>query len=253
MTLDWILWITVALAQAALSVLAARSRIGCKWFPRYIYCATMQTPILMAAAIFGVSRGLYFALYSACALLTAILALAVTGSLWRQTFGSPASLPLGTLAQFRTLVVSIVVPLCAVLAGFFRVHSAHFYFNSIINLETVVLSASGVTLALMVVYSRYLGISWRSKPAGIIGGFLWCFGVNWLVMFLAGREMMSIFTAQRLGQLAYLLALLLWARVLLGKERAPGKIRGEKFDRMVREFELTEFYGSTLRTRPTQT
>lgn len=252
MTFDWFLWIVVALAQTVLSFLAWRSPIGCKWFPRYIYFATIQTFALLAVFFWTHDRNTYFVVYSAGSIIGTILTLMIVGSLWRQVFGTPAALPPGTLTQFRTLVLSIVVPLCAVLIGFFRAHSSRDYLNSIINLETVVLSATGVTLTLMVLYSKHLGISWRSKPAGIIGGFLWCFGVNWLAMFLAGREMMSIYTAQRLGQLAYLLALLLWGRVLLEKGRAPG-VAGEKYDRVLREFDLTEFYGARLRTRPTQT
>lgn len=252
MTIDWFLWIAVAVAQTLLSVIAMRAKLGCVWFPRYIYFATAQTFILMAAWFFKANQLTYFAIYSTGSLVTIALALMVIGSLWRLTFGSPASLPPGTITRFRTLVLSIVCPLAAVLVGFFRAHSPRFYFNSIINLETVVLSATGVTLALMVLYSKHLGISWRSKPAGILGGFLWCFGINWLAMFLAGREIMSIYAAQRMGQVAYLISLLLWARVLLEKERAPGKVTDEQFDRVLQEFELREFYSAGLRTRPSQ-
>ncbi|HEV7522966.1 MAG TPA: hypothetical protein VGP89_17830 [Candidatus Angelobacter sp.] len=238
-------------AQSVLSVIAYRAKLGCAWFPRYIYFATAQSFILLAIAYTNLP--VYIAVYLLGSIIGTVLALAVVGSLWRLTFGSPASLPPGTLTRFRTLVLSIVCPLAAVLIGFFRAHSSHAYFNSLINLETVVLSATGVTLALMVVYSKHLGISWRSKPAGILGGFLWCFGINWLAMFLAGRETMSIYAAQRIGQVAYLIALVLWGRVLLEKERASEKTTNEKLDRVLQEFELMEIFGARLRTRPTQT
>jgi hypothetical protein len=253
MNLDWFLWITVALAQAALSVIAFRSKQNTVWFRRYIYFATAQTLLLMTAAVAGASQGLYFTIYSSCAILGTLLALLVVGSLWRQTFGSPASLPPGTLTRFRTLVLAIVCPLTVVLISFFRAHSAHAYFNSLINLETVVLSASGVTLALMVFYSKHLGISWRSKQAGILGGFLWCFGTNWLATFLTGQEIISIYAAQRIGQVAYLISLIVWARVLLEKERDPGVIADEQLDRVLHEFGLAEMFGARLRVRPTHT
>lgn len=253
MNLDWFLWVAFAFAQLALSVIAFRSNQKEIWFRRYIYFATAQTPILMAAAILGASQALYFWLYTSGSMIGMVLALLVVGSLWRQTFGTPASLPPGTLTRFRTLVLAIVCPLTAVLISFFRAHSAHAYFNSLINLETVVLSASGVTLALMVFYSKHLGISWRSKETGILGGFLWCFGTNWLATFLTGQQIISTYAAQRIGLVACLISLIVWARVLLEKERDPGMIADEQFDRVIEEFGLAEMFGARLRVRPTHT
>jgi hypothetical protein len=253
MNLDWFLWIVFAVGQLALSVIAFRSNQKEIWFRRYIYFAAAKTPILMVAAILGVSQALYFWLYTSGSLIGMVLALLVVGSLWRQTFGSPASLPPGTLTRFRTLVLAIVCPLTVALISFFRAHSAHAYFNSLINLETVVLSASGVTLALMVFYSKHLGISWRSKQAGILGGFLWCFGTNWLATFLTGQQIISIYFAQRIGLVACLISLIVWARVLLEKERDPGMIADEQLDRVLHEFGLAEMFGARLRVRPTHT
>lgn len=247
MTLDWILWIALAVTQAAISIIAFRSKLNCVWFPRYIYFVTVKTPILMAVALFG-GQGLYFTLYAAGSLIGMVLALMVVGSLWRQTFGPSSKLPPDTLTHFRTLVVSVVCPLAVVLVTFFRARNAHAYLGSLINLETVVLSASGVTLALMIFYSKHLGISWRSKPAGILGGFLWCFGVNWLLMFLAGQEIISIYTAQRIGLVVCLLTFVVWGRVLLQKERAPG-VTDDQINRVLREFGLNDLYGVRLRTR----
>jgi hypothetical protein len=249
MTLDWSLWISVALAQVVLCVMATRAKLGCAWFPRYVYFATTKTFVLMAVAVFTRDLRLYTAVNSTAAAIGPVLALLVVGSLWRLTFGYQTKLPPGTLTRFRTLVCAIVCPLAVVLITFFRAHSRHAYFNSLINLEVVVLSACGVTLALMVFYSKHLGISWRSKPAGILAGFLWCFGANWLVMFLAGQEAMSIYAAQRIGQVAYLVALFVWLRVLLQKERAPRVIADEQVDRVLREFGLGDMYSARLRTR----
>jgi hypothetical protein len=253
MTLDWFLWIVFAFAQLILSVIASRSSQKEIWFRRYVYFATAQTPVLMAAVIMGASQALYFWLYTSGSMIGMVLALLVIGSLWRQTFGMPASLPPGTLTRFRTLVLAIVCPLTVVLFSFFRAHSAHAYFNSLVNLETVVLSASGVTLALMVVYSKHLGISWRSKPAGIVIGFLCSFGANWLATFLIGQKIISIYVAQRIGLVACLISLIIWARVLLEKQSDPGMIADEQFHRVLQEFGLAEMFGARLRVRPTHT
>jgi len=253
MTLDLILWITLALGQSVLSVLAIRRKIRCAWFPQYIYFVTTKTFILMAVAFITRDLRLYTVINMVMAAVGPFIALLVVGSLWRQTFGSPASLPPGTLTRFRTLVLAVICPLTVVLISFFRAHSAHAYFNSLINLETVVLSASAVTLALMVVYSKHLGISWRSKPAGIVIGFLCSFGTNWLATFLTGQEIISIYAAQRIGLVACLISLIVWARVLLEKERDPGMIADEQLDRVLQEFGLAEMFGARLRVRPTHT
>lgn len=247
MTFDWFLWIALAAGQSALSALAPRAHLKCAWFARYLYFATAKTFILMAVAVFTRNLSLYILLNSIGAVLGTMIVLAVIGSLWREVFGSKA-LPSGALAHFRTLVLSVVCPLCAVLIGFFRAHSSHEYFNPIINLETVVLSATSVTLALMVFYSKHLVISWRSKPTGIVGGFLLCFGVNWLAIFLAGQEVVSIIAAQRVWQIAYLVSLMWWGGTLLMKERVPGNTVNEKYDCIVREFELREICTASLRS-----
>ncbi|HEY3768148.1 MAG TPA: hypothetical protein VGN44_05705 [Candidatus Angelobacter sp.] len=248
MTLDWFLWIAMAVGQSTLSVLALRARLKYTWFARYIYFATAKTFTLMAIAVFTRDLNLYIAANSTGSVIGALIVLAVIGSIWRQVFRSEAELEPGTLTRFRTLVLAIVCPLCAVLIGFFRAHSSHNYFNPILNLETIVLSATSVTLALMIFYAKHLGISWRAKPAVIVGGFLWCFGMNWLAIFMAGQEAVSISTAQRIGQAAYLVTLALWGGALLRRERVPRKTTNEKYDQILREFELREICSTSLRT-----
>jgi hypothetical protein len=253
MNIDWTLWITVAVIQCVLSVIATRSRNRSTWLARYIFFATTQTFILMGVAAILRAPRLYLAAYSVGSVVGTSLAIAVIASAWRTVFGPDMALPLGTLTRFRILVLSIIIPLCAVLIGFFRARTPREYLNAVINLESVVLSATSVTMVLMIIYSGHLGISWRSKPARTVGGFLWCFGTNWLVVFIAGREFVSISTAQRMGQVAYLMSLMLWGHVLLDKERAPKALTGADLLEIQRQFGIHGIFVAGMRERSTRT
>lgn len=235
MAFDWTIWILIAVFQLTLASKAVRSHLKKSWFAAYLYFASGKTIALMLVDAWSERLDVY----QACSLALALPGIGlIAGAIresWKEVFGPSLSLPRGTVARFVSTAV-IICSLAPVFAGLFSAHTAREYMNALLNTEVATLTAAVVTIAMMIVYSKYLGAYWDKTQAAIIGGFCLALGTNWIVLFAAGRQALPVMEAQRIGQLGYLCALVLWYGVL-AKEAAPECVTRAEVEEMLLELE----------------
>ncbi|MFL6314826.1 MAG: hypothetical protein ACJ71W_22195 [Terriglobales bacterium] len=237
---DVFLWLTIALGQTILSAIIMRRRMDRRYlaFCCYIYFSTLKTWILIS--IPSGHAWLYFWLSYACSVTACILMAMAVGELYRKTFAPgwarvPAWVPRNVAAWLAGAISS-----CAVLAIALRPMGWNRYAAVMAGIQAALVSAILISLVILALYARHLGITWRPWPLRIACGFIFFLGVNATTMHMLGitsRETAE--TVRRLGQIAYLVSLLWWGGALWGIETVPTAATAEQIADMVSEHRRT--------------
>jgi hypothetical protein len=240
---DWTLWIVIANIQILLAVMAASSKFSRTWFARYLYFAAVKTFILLVLAAWFRDQKLHDYCLMAATIIGFGFVAAAVSEVWGKVVGPSIFLPRGTMARFVSAAV-IIGSLEPVMVGLFRAHTLLDYLNALLDIDVAVFSAIAITSVGLVIYSKYLGVTWRSEPAGIIAGFCVAFGVNGIVYALAGQEMMPTLLAQRTGQLFYFATMFLWYRVLTAGDEKPYYVGREEVEEVLQSLAQAEKTGN---------
>lgn len=233
-TFDVFLWLAMALAQTYLSVLAIQRQLNHRYpaFSLFVYFATLKTWLLIA--IPSGRPWTYFWTYYAMSVVACVLMAVAIGELYSKTFGKrwvrvPAWVPRNVAAWLAAAISS-----CVVLAIALKPLGAHRYLIMMSGLHAALVSALLISLIILAVYSRHLGIGWRPWPQRIAIGFFVFLSVNGATLYLIGitaPEMAAV--VRRTGMMAYFVSLLWWGCTLWGKETVPGKATTEQLEEMV--------------------
>jgi hypothetical protein len=231
---DVFLWFAIAIGQTILSAIALRRRLDRRYlaFCSYIYFSTVKTWFLIA--IPSGQDWLYFWAYYACSVTACILMAMAVGELYRKTFAKgwarvPSWVPHNVGAWLAGAISS-----CAVLAIALRPIGWNRYAALMAGIQAALVSAILISLVILVLYSRHLGIGWRPWPLRIACGFIFFLGVNATTMHMLGitsRETAEL--VRRLGQIAYFVSLLWWGCTLWARETVPEKATAEQIAEMV--------------------
>lgn len=222
------LWLATAFCQTVLALVVLRStfRRAYPAFSSFVCFAAIKTPILMVLP--GVSYVLGYTIASAasCALLWAVLF-----ELYTRVCGPHFSLPSWvprTMASWLTLAIGLSA---AATIGLYTVRSLPKRLAVLAAVQGGMLMALFLALAVLLVYSRYLGMEWKTRPKQIVVGLAIYLSVNTVVLFLlnhVSREL-TIFL-DRMGQIAFLIALIWWTFTLRKPEPAPEPVTQEIMD-----------------------
>jgi hypothetical protein len=233
--LDWTAWIVIAVTQVLLASKALRSSYRRSWFAKYIYYAVLKTTTLMILSAWFYSHKLYNGIYMIAALPALFLIGMTVREIWLRLYGPSLSLPKGTVAQFISCVV-IICSLAPTFTGLFRARRASEYLNAALNVEVAIFMAAVMVFVALYLYSEYLGHTGEKAQRGIIGGFCIALGTNSVGYFLAGQQLVDLPTVQRVGEIAYIGAMLWWYSVLTD-ESNPADASREEVEAVLRELE----------------
>jgi hypothetical protein len=231
---DVLLWFAIAISQSLLSAILLRRRLDRRYlaFCSFIYFSTFKTWVLIAISI---GEGwLYFWLYYACSFTACILMAMAVGELYRKMFAKdwarvPAWVPRNVSAWLAGAISS-----CAVLAVALRPAGWNKYAVIMAGVQAALVSALLISLVILVLYARHLGIGWRPWPLRIACGFIFFLSVNATTLHMLGiTSRDTAETVRRLGQIAYFVSLLWWGGTLWGVETLPEAATSEQIADMV--------------------
>lgn len=222
------LWVATALWQVAVALVVLRStfRRAYPAFSAFACFVAIKTPILMVFP-----RSFYFLGYTVGSAATCVLLWAVLFELYTRVCGPHFSLPSWvprTMASWLALAVCIST---AATVALYAVRSLPKRVALIVAVQGGMLMALFLALAILLIYSRYLGMEWKLRPKQIGVGLAIYLSVNTVVLFLINHVPRE-FTAfiDRTGQIAFLLSLIWWTFTLRRREPAPEPITKEMFE-----------------------
>jgi len=209
--LDYVLWIVTILSECLLLFVAVRGRAG-RALPRYVLYVgflCFQALLLLAISQFLPYTFYFWTYYAGMAVETCML-MVVLYDIFRGIFDPLNSLPDRTVAKLISFVV-VISAVAITLALWVPAVNR----DSVTVLVRTFHRTTGFVVALsfwsLVMYARSLGIPWRTRIAGITGGFLLYLSVNTFTVAMVGFAPQSWFPwLDRIGNAAFMASLFVW-------------------------------------------
>ncbi len=207
-----VLWACAAAGQAILSFLLFKSASGQRYpaFSHYVYYVTAKSIVLFYIAC-SYKYAIYFWAYYPASFLACLLMVPVIMEIFLRVYGPARALPAGTIRALQTWIL----PSCAMVligAATFQIgHNATYIVRIMATAERMLISAILVFLLVLLGYSTRLGLSWRSRIAGVAIGFVLFLSFNVVSAFFRGNA--PPWLARITGsfrQLSYLLVFIYW-------------------------------------------
>lgn len=240
LSIDWLLWLSIALGETILvaRALSSDSRKQLPWFTTSLGSSAAARLTLIAAWAMFHDFTLYGRLSRAFSLITLLAIGAAVVEMWRKVFGPSMALPPWTRLRFW-MMLSAAYPACVLITQLCRARNGNELARSLWTFELIITSVAASTMLLLVVYSRKLNITWRPKLQHVAMGFVISLSGGAIAAVTAGR-LVPMLTAQRFGQIAYLAALAFWAHAIFMKEALPEKAGLEMVETFWRDFQETQ-------------
>jgi len=222
------LWLATAFWQivVALVVVRAQFRHVYPAFSSFACFVAIKTPILMFLPV-----SLYILTYTLASVATCLLLWSVLFELYTRVCGPHFSLPSWVP---RTMASWLALAIGASTAATATLYTAHSLPKSLALLSAIqggMLMALFLALALLLVYSKHLGMEWKMRPRQIVIGLAIYLSVNTVVLFLFSHVPLKLATIlDRIGQVAFLISLVWWTFTLRRREPAPEPITKEMFE-----------------------
>lgn len=193
-------------------------------FSAFACFAAITTPILMV-----LPGSLYFLAYTLVSATTCVLLWAVLFELYTRVCGPHFSLPSWvprTIAAWLALAVSVSIVATVAL---YAVRSLPKRVALVVAVQGGMLMALFLALVVLLVYSRQLGMEWKTRPKQIVGGLAIYLSVNSVVLFLINHVSRELATyLDRIGQIAFLFSLIWWTFMLRRREPASEMLTKEE-------------------------
>ena len=222
------LWLATAFWQivVALVVVRAQFRHVYPAFSSFACFVAIKTPILMFLPV-----SLYILTYTLASVATCLLLWAVLFELYTRVCGPHFSLPSWvphTLASWLALAISASAAATAVL---YAVRSLPKRLALLAAIQGGMLMALFLALAILLIYSRYLGMEWKTRPKQIVVGLAIYLSVNTVVLFLLNHVSQELTKfLDRAGQIVFVFSLIWWTFTLRRREPAPEPITKEMIE-----------------------
>lgn len=220
------LWLATAFWQAVVALIVCRSEFRLRYpaFSSFACFAAIKTPILML-----LTPSLYFLVYTVVTAASCVLLWAVLFELYTRVCGPHFSLPAWvprTIASWLALAISASV---AATFGLYRVHSMPKRVAVLFAVQGGMLMALFLALVVLLIYSRQLGMEWKTRPKQIVVGLTIYLSVNTVVLFLLNHVSRELATfLDRIGQIAFLISLIWWTFTLRRREPASEMLTKEE-------------------------
>jgi len=233
LSFDWVLWLTIIAVETALAVFSLR-REAWRSFPSfsiYLCFQAVKGLILLTSGLYFRNQKLHSLFSIVFSLLGTVLLAAVLRGIWNRTMGPRVSRPPRTTIKFVGVLAGIY-PACLMVAAVSRARGLAEHLAALISIDFVVTAATVGTLLATGFYATHLRIPIGTRTARISAGLVLCLLANAVAVFLAGKFGISVVTAQRVGQIAYLLTLGLWWWALWEKAPVVTPLTAEEIARM---------------------
>jgi hypothetical protein len=252
-SLDVFIWSAMALAQTCLSALVIYRKLNHRYpaFAFFIYFATLKTWLLMA--IPSVWPWTYFWAYYALQVGACVLMAMAVGELYVKTFGKRWARVPAWAPRNVGLWLAAAISSCALLAVALKPIGVNRYLALMSGIHAALVSALLISLIILAVYSRHLGIGFRPWPQRIAIGFFIFLSVNGATLYMVGitqRDTAAV--VRRTGMLAYVVSLLWWGISLWGRETVPEEATTEQIEEMVSAHRRTVSAAAQLTEMTTQ-
>jgi hypothetical protein len=208
-----VLWACIGCVQILLSFLLVRTETSRKYpaFCFYVYFVTITSVLLIYLAL-AFSEVVYFYAYYFTSFVTLLLMALVVMEIYARAYGPAQALPARTVRRIRILLFSVCL---AVLLVGAMVPIARRTTTIIVNISTAIermmIAALLIAPSLLFFYSGKLGLSWRSRIAGVAIGFVLFLSFNVLSAFFRGNAPPRlVHLAGSCGQLSYLFVFVYW-------------------------------------------
>jgi hypothetical protein len=233
LSFDWVLWLTIIAVETGLAVFSLR-REAWRSFPSfsiYICFQAVKALILLTIGLYFRNPKLFSLFSIVFSLLGTVLLAAVLRGIWNRTMGPRMSRPPRTTIKFVGVLAGIY-PACLMVVAVSRARGLAEHLTALMSIDFVVTAATVGTLLAMGFYATHLRIPIGTRTARISAGLVLCLLANSVAAFLAGKFGISVVTAQRVGQIAYLLTLGLWWWALWEKAPVVAPLTAEEVARM---------------------
>jgi len=222
------LWLATAFWQAVVALVVLRSsfRRAYPAFSSFACFGAITTPILMVLVGY-----LYFLAYTIVSAATCVLLWAVLFELYTRVCGPHFSLPSWVPRTMASWLALAIGASAAATIGLYTVRSLPRRAAALAAVQGGSLMAVFLALAVLLIYSRYLGMEWKTRPQQIVVGLALYLSVNTVVLFLLNHVSRELTTfLDRTGQIAFLLSLIWWTFTLRRREPAPEPVTQEIID-----------------------
>lgn len=221
-------WLTTAFWQIVVALVAIRPSIRRTYpaFTSFASFAGVSTPVLM---VLPPER--YFVGYAVVAVATVFLIGAVLFELYVRVCGPHLSLPAWVPKTMASWLLVAIGASTVATYGLYNVGSLPKRAALLTAGQGGMLMALFLALTVLVTYSTYLRMKWKTRPKQIVIGLAIYLSVNTLVLFLENhvpREFIAFL--DRASQITVLVSLIWWTFALRRREPAPEPVTQEMMD-----------------------
>jgi hypothetical protein len=215
------LWLVMIVGQVTVSFITYReklqpSRYRC--FRAFLYFATVKSICLFMVASFMKPHAYFWVYYAGCYVSCLLIAAAIA-EVYRNIFGPAFTLP-KWVPRNVALRLPLAVTFSAAITALFQIYvRGGTAARALASIEQALITACGLSLFMMMIYSKVLGMIWPKRVAGIAMGFVLFLMINMASFFLKDLTVYSSpINWPQIGQLSYIISLALWGNFLLQKE-----------------------------------
>jgi len=222
------LWLATAFWQIIVAFVVFRAEFRRRYpaFSAFACFAAIKTPILMV-----LPGSLYFLAYTIAVAASCVLLWAVLFELYSRVCGPHFSLPSWvprTMASWLALAIGASAVATAIL---YAVRSLPKRLALLAAIQGGMLMALFLALVVLLIYSRHLGMEWKTRPKQIVVGLAVYLSVNTVVLFLLNHVSRELTTfLDRIGQIAFIFSLIWWTFTLRRREPAPEPVTQEMIE-----------------------
>lgn len=169
---DYLLWALVIAAELALWVGAIRRRLASD-FPAFVLLVgfVFVRSIMLAIINFQFSLGAYFYTYYWSTAIESLLVALVGAEIFRLVFEPVSALPAHTISRMASVGI-VIAAIAVAVATWSPSRDFGLTFSFVYRLRTAMDVVICLSFWLLALYSRFLGLPWRSRLADIVSGFL---------------------------------------------------------------------------------
>ena len=181
----------------------------------------------------------YFVAFYVVNLLGYVIAFAVAVELYYKVFDPRVGLTTWA-PRHVVIMISVSLGVAITLGLVLAARNGGSLTRTMVTMEQIMSVALWATFCILLIYSRSLGFTWRSRPAGIAVGFSLYLTISVVSVFIRARfSLRAAFIAGQVGMAAEFLSLAWWSGIFWGEEKLPESAVSEQVEEMLEQYRKT--------------
>jgi hypothetical protein len=217
-SIDYLLWVLVIVAELALWAGAIRRQLASD-FPRFVLLLgfVCSRSLMLVFINFLFSLGPYFYAYYWSTAIESLLLILVTAEIFKLVFEPVSALPPSAISRMAGAIV-VIAAVAVTVATWPPSKNFDLTFSVVYRVRTAVDIVICFSCWLLAIYSRLLGLRWRSRLADIMSGFLFYLTIQSFTHMLLWIIPDKTAVLSRIESAAYLGGLCFWFAALRQQE-----------------------------------